>query len=398
MSDMRQVAVALHSRLSMTRDAEPQVMRIATDSSCPSRKCTALVLPSLTVDVPSGFAAYFVRDSKPEALPGVSLLEPSYSLPSALSYLDEGDIIRLNPRYGHLWVMYRKASKANSMLLTEQCNSWCVMCSQPPVATDDRWLVDAWKSAIPLMATDTVELGITGGEPTLLGDAFLDLLATCKQHLPQTGLHVLSNGRLFNYLSLAQQVARVDHPDLVIGISLYSDIAWQHDFIVQSPGAFDQTIRGLLNLARCGVRIELRVVIHSLSVPRLVGLAAFIARNLPFVEHVALMGLEPIGFARANLASLWVDPVDYHVELESAVSELAANSMNVSIYNHQLCVLPPTLWAFARQSISDWKNVYLPICEGCAVRERCGGFFHSAARSHSRAISPIAHDGHLVPS
>jgi His-Xaa-Ser system radical SAM maturase HxsC len=265
------------------------------------------------------------------------------------------------------------------------------MCSQPPTAADDRWLVDAWLQAIPLMSAETSELGITGGEPTLLGDAFLNLIAACNKHLPQTGVHVLSNGRLFNYLSFPQALSAIGHHDLVIGIPLYSDIAWQHDFIVQAPGAFDQTVRGLLNLARCGVRIEIRVVIHSLSIPRLAGIAAFIARNLPFVEHVALMGLEPIGFARSNLASLWADPIDYQAELDAAIAELAAHDLNVSIYNHQLCVLPPSLWSFARQSISDWKNVYLPTCEQCAVRDQCGGFFHSAVNSHSRAISPISH-------
>jgi hypothetical protein len=38
---------------------------------------------------------------------------------------------------------------------------------------------------------------------------------------------------------------------------------------------------------------------------------AWIARNLPFVDHVALMGLENTGFAIANEALLWIDPMDY---------------------------------------------------------------------------------------
>lgn len=388
MTDFRQVALTLHSRLAVKRDVEPRVLRIETDPSKTPGESTALVLSAQT-ERPPGFTAYLVTESDSHSWEACH--EPIYPLPAPLSYLSAGDIVRLDPRQGQLWVMYRRESKANSMLLTERCNSWCVMCSQPPVAGDDRWLVDAWMQAIPLMSSETAELGITGGEPTLLGDAFLELIAACKHDLPLTGVHVLSNGRLFNYLSFAQDLAAVSHPDLVIGIPLYSDLAWQHDFIVQAPGAFDQTIRGLLNLARCGVRIEIRVVIHSLSIPRLTGLATFIARNLPFVEHVALMGLEPIGFARTNLASLWIDPVDYQLALETTIGELEAHDLNVSIYNHQLCVLPQSLWRLARQSISDWKNVYLPICQDCAVRDRCGGFFHSAVRQHSRAIHPLTH-------
>ena len=37
-------------------------------------------------------------------------------------------------------------------------------------------------------------------------------------------------------------------------------------------------------------------------------IADFIVRNLPFVERVALMGLEITGLTRANLEELWIDP------------------------------------------------------------------------------------------
>jgi hypothetical protein len=46
------------------------------------------------------------------------------------------------------------------------------------------------------------------------------------------------------------------------------------------------------------------------------------ARNLPFVDHVALMGLENTGFAIANDAMLWMDPLDYGDGLARAVDHL----------------------------------------------------------------------------
>jgi hypothetical protein len=63
--------------------------------------------------------------------------------------------------------------------------------------------------------------------------------------------------------------------------------------------------------------------------------------------------------------------------------------MNVSIYNHQLCVIDHELWPFAKKSISDWKNEYMPECAGCAVKDECGGFFSSAHHRYSDHISPI---------
>ena len=309
-----------------------------------------------------------------------------WPIPESLHHLSDGDIIRISPRSGELWVMYRRKSVFNSMLLTERCNSYCIMCSQPPKPGDDSYLVRAYLEAIPLMSVDTCELGITGGEPTLLGEGLLEIIRTCKQSLPNTALHMLSNGRMFNYLTLCQEMAAIEHPDLMVGIPLYSDIPHRHDFVVQAEGAFDQTIRGIMNLARCGIAVEIRMVLHRETVDRLPQFARFIARNLPFVDHVALMGLEMMGFVRMNLDGLWIDPVDYQAQLRDAVAHLQQHGLNVSIYNHQLCVLDRELWPVARKSISDWKNEYLDECQGCLVRDQFGGFFASSSVRRSDHI------------
>jgi His-Xaa-Ser system radical SAM maturase HxsC len=173
-------------------------------------------------------------------------------------------------------------------------------------------------------------------------------------------------------------------------VPLYGDVAAVHDEIVASEGAFEETLTGLYELARNGARVEIRIVLHALSIPRLRQLATYIYRRLPFVEHIAFMGLEPMGFAKINRDRLWIDPADYTSELSDAVKHLAVRGLNVSIYNLPLCVLPKDLWAFARASISDWKNRDIPECRGCSVRESCSGFFASAGNAwRSRVIAPI---------
>jgi MoaA/NifB/PqqE/SkfB family radical SAM enzyme len=96
----------------------------------------------------------------------------------------------------------------------------------------------------------------------------------------------------------------------MVGIPIYSAVDNVHDYVVQAAGAFDETVLGILKLKDRGGRIEIRVVLHSITAPRLVETSRWIARNLPFVDHVALMGLENTGFAIANDALLWIDPVD----------------------------------------------------------------------------------------
>lgn len=148
----------------------------------------------------------------------------------------------------------------------------------------------------------------------------------------------------------------------MVGMPVYSDLSTVHDCVVQADGAFDETIRGVLNLKRFGQKVEIRFVLHRETYSRLPQLARFIARNLLFVDHVAFMGLEITGFTRANLDRLWIDPVDYQTELYEAVTFLDDFGMRTSVYNLQLCLLDQRLWRFAAKSIGDWKREYFPQC------------------------------------
>jgi len=244
-------------------------------------------------------------------------------------------------------------------------------------------------AAIPLITRGAQEILFSGGEPTLLGDRLVGLVKQSKSYLPETAVHILSNGRAFKDSAYAGLFAELQHPDLMFGIPIYSDQPDRHDYIVQADGAFDETIRGVLNLKRHGLRVEIRVVVHKQSFERLPHLARFIARNLTFVDQVVFMGLEMTGFTRANLEALWIDPLDYQGQLTEAVHFLADSRIHTSVYNHQLCVTDKAIWRYARQSISDWKNEYMPECEGCVVQPQCGGFFSSAKLKYSRGIQPI---------
>ena len=307
-----------------------------------------------------------------------------------LSRIADEDVVRIDSR-GHVRLLYRRQSAHNFLFATDRCNSLCLMCSQPPREVDDRGQVQELFRTVRLISPETQELGITGGEPTLLKDGFLEVVKACRDHLPRTALHVLSNGRLFYHGSFARALADISHPDIMVGVPLYADNAVAHDHVVQARGAFDETVVGLQNLGRFGVPVEIRVVLHALTWRRLPELAEFIYRNFTFASHVALMGLEQIGFAITNRNTLWIDPIDYSAELQAATLFLADRGMTVSIYNHQLCTVPQPLWQFCRKSISDWKNEYLPVCAACGVRERCGGFFASVIKRRiSRSVSAVA--------
>jgi His-Xaa-Ser repeat-associated downstream radical SAM protein len=306
-----------------------------------------------------------------------------------LSHLCEGDIVVINTD-GIINTLYRKNSFQNFLLVTERCNSNCLMCSQPPKDKEDiPYLNKLHQQLIPLIPKDCPEIGITGGEPTLMGDLFFELLKQIKSVLPETEVHCLTNGRSFAWKNFANKLGSLKMERLMLGIPLYSDFDQVHDYIVQAKGAYQQTLRGLYNLAANNVRIEIRVVLHQQTIPRLTKLARFIYKNLPFVEHIAFMGLEHQGYTPFNIDKLWIDPIDYMNELGEAVNFLSDKDMNVSIYNSQLCLLPNDLWQYSRKSISDWKNIYLDECKDCTVLADCGGLFASGQVKHSAFIRKI---------
>jgi His-Xaa-Ser system radical SAM maturase HxsC len=215
------------------------------------------------------------------------------------------------------------------------------------------------------------------------------ILSQSCELLPDTSIHVLTNGRAFADHKVAKAWSDTRHPALSAGIPIYSAIDYVHDYVVQAKGAFDETVMGVLNLKNFGQRVEIRVVLHAITAPRIYETCHWLSRNLPFVDHVALMGLENTGFALANEVALAVDPLDYVAELEKAVECLVTAGMQVSIYNLPRCILPRSLWPFAVQSISDWKQGYLDECEKCIEKQNCSGFFTSGRLKPSRGISAI---------
>lgn len=78
-------------------------------------------------------------------------------------------------------------------------------------------------------------------------------------------------------------------------------------------------------------------MLRANTAPRRRETCAWLARNLPFVDHVALMGLENTGFAIADDKQLWIDPLDYKTELAAGVEVLASAGVRVSVYNLPLC-------------------------------------------------------------
>lgn len=309
-----------------------------------------------------------------------------YCVVDSIEEFNEGDVVVINKR-GEIIFVYEVKSNHNAIMATERCNHRCIMCPQPPILQEkDKTLFNL--KLISLFDKSTREIGITGGEPTLIGDNLFVLINHIKKELPKTAISILSNGVKFADKEYAMKLAKCRHHDLQIDIPLFSDIAEEHNRIVGAK-TFYKTVQGLYNLALFHQRIGLRIVVHKQTYRRLPQFADYIYHNFPFVSQVAFMQMETTGLAKENLDQLWIDPYDYNMELREAVLLLADRGMKPYIYNAQLCVLPDDIRCYAQQSISDWKDIYISECNGCVLRGQCAGFFESNRNAHSSHIKKV---------
>jgi hypothetical protein len=72
-----------------------------------------------------------------DALPHGNALPRMVQVPSKFDYLGDGDILGFHPVSRRFRTLYRRTSRHNSFLVTDRCNHYCLMCSQPPKDVDD---------------------------------------------------------------------------------------------------------------------------------------------------------------------------------------------------------------------------------------------------------------------
>jgi His-Xaa-Ser system radical SAM maturase HxsC len=330
-----------------------------------------------------GFAGLITKDfgKKKSSLPQIKVSG------EVSDKLEEGDCVLID-KDGTITVVWEKKSSTNSLLLTEMCDCRCLMCPQPPKA-HDKTLMERSKRILNLVKIEKNQpICLTGGEPTLLKEDFFDILELINKKHPKSTVIMLTNGKSFANFEFTKRFVSVRPKDFLTCVSMHSDVDEVHDRIVGIKDSFYKTAMGLQNLARFREKIEIRVVVNRINAHRLESIATFIQRNFPFINHCTFMGMEIIGLARDNYETVWIDPHEYRDEISKAVRVLSRADMNVSIYNVPLCLTEKKSWSFARQSISGWKNDYLPICEGCSVKSKCCGIFTTSGLHQSPHIFP----------
>jgi len=304
--------------------------------------------------------------------------------------ITEGDIVLIEPS-GRCCLLYCVNSFSNSFIVTNRCNAKCIMCPQPYAKTNSNELSLSLE-VVNLISDEPSIIGITGGEPTIDRKGLLKLISSIVNKFNNTKIQLLTNGILLNNYEYTSELALISKGRLSAAVPLYSDIDTIHDSIMGLRGSFWKTIEGINNLERAGVYIELRNVLMNNNIDRLSEWAKFIYRIIPFVGHVAIMGLEPMGRAKSNIDFLYVNHDSIGKTLADTIKTFIRVGIKPFIYNYPLCHLPQSLWQYSEKSISEWKRSYLHQCGDCTQKENCGGFFSSWGIIKDYKIKPITNE------
>ena len=291
---------------------------------------------------------------------------------------------------GCLYPIYSAASPDNAIVVTQHCNSNCLMCpvpekirreEEPPTLEELLRLAD-------YIPSDAPHLTITGGEPFLIGDPIFVLLSYLRQTHPETEYQILTNGRIF---AVPEMVSRfmASRPDgTSLGIPLHGPSAEIHDAIVQSKGAFRQTVTGVRNLLARGEKVDLRFVVSGLNHTHITEMAEFVARYLPEAASVKVMGLEMTGNAFIRRDRVWLSYPEAFRASEEAIKTLIRAGIDVKLYNFPLCAVPAQYHFLCARSISSYKIRFSPKCAACRLKDACGGIFASALKLAEPDIKP----------
>ena len=315
-------------------------------------------------------------------------LEPSAK--EVLDSLHDYDVVEFFSE-NTFHVLYNAASNDNALIITNKCNSNCIMCpcSEQYRQKPCHETIDHLCRIAEYIPSDARFLTITGGEPTLLFKDMSKLLATLKNHFEGTKFFFLTNGRSFSDKAFFKGFMDNMPHHMRFAIPLYGYDAATHDHITQAPGSFVQAVTGLKNLIASHCEIEVRIVVSKLNYQYMDRLAEFIAKELQGITCVHIMATEMMGAAAKNRADVWLDYAEAFNSSKNAIKILIQNGIDVALYNFPLCKVDKGCWPLCAKSISDYKIRYSESCDTCEVKSLCGGVFRSTLLLTKMKLEPI---------
>lgn len=167
------------------------------------------------------------------------------------------------------------------IFVTNHCNSNCIMCPLSETVrkkVNQRHIEEVFQK-IDELPENVEYINVTGGEPTLVGNEFFDIMEKLKNKFQNSGFQLLTNGRSFADFEFLKRLLPCLPYGIRFAIPLHASNAKLHDQITRSKGSFGQTDQGIKNLLICQQKVEIRIVVSKKNIEDLLNTAKYITEQ-----------------------------------------------------------------------------------------------------------------------
>ena len=301
----------------------------------------------------------------------------------------DGDVVEISDR-GVINLTFRAVDSDATIFMTGACNSNCIMCPASDVERrkeygDRRSVINEYISMLP---DDLRNYVVTGGEPTMNPDLFLDTMKLMAARFPKAEGLLLTNGRSFSIQPFLKKMLEYCPPYLIVAVPIHGASASLHDAITRSKGSFDQTMRGIRHLLDNKIFVEIRIVVTEINRKNISDICRLIVSDFPETYRVNFIGLEVRGNCYLYREQVYLEPKESFEASRDGIRILVEHGIDVGLYNYPLCCVDTGYQFLCKKSISPEKVRYDVACKSCKIREYCGGMFVSTLKTMKPRLYP----------
>ncbi len=295
--------------------------------------------------------------------------------------------------------------KTSYIAIGYACNQKCRFC--PCSKKEAAWPVvskDDLERTVHEILKDrqTGQIVISGGEPTLypyLGDLLHKITSRGIQAT------VLSNSERFSDEAFTEQILSMTIPDhLDIITTLHSQERQEHEWVNQTEGSFERTIRGLKNLRKNGVHVTVKHCITCLNYKDLKKFYESMNRLFDEQVDIQMCSIDYCGLTEEDRSSQMVvfpKLAPYFEEMFDAclADREKGNQRHLYCINMPLCSADPFYWDFFARKPDGYASYASPEdsgtlrlvhetekntgtfadeCKKCKVETICAGTYRTA--------------------
>jgi len=220
--------------------------------------------------------------------------------------------------------------------INNKCNNYCTFCRLNR-RTKNKTFTQIKKELI--LASRRGEYVILGGGEPLLRKDFFKIL-NFAQDIPIHKIYLHTNGRLFFYRSLAEEIGKTKLQRLIIP---FFGLEKLHDKTTNVKGSFFQSVEGIKNLKKFApnLKIQANIYVSSVNINSLLNLVRFLTYlNLDEFRFIFLSDL----YNLIKINPFYLPSVSSVISSLKQISTfLKDNKINYYIVGIPFCILPLSL-------------------------------------------------------